>query len=96
MSVAAVHPRRPERWDIPEAATPIPSSVWANLLTFFAGPTNCIGFHFALTEMKALLFILIRAFEFEAAVVKNGIGLTFAFFQVPVVLAEQVETFLSF
>ncbi|KAF7338952.1 hypothetical protein MVEN_01971400 [Mycena venus] len=49
---------KPERWEnIPEAVTAIPS-VWANLLTFFAGPANCIGFRFSLTEMKALLFTL--------------------------------------
>ncbi|KAJ6543111.1 cytochrome P450 [Mycena capillaripes] len=59
---------KPERWDnIPDATSAIPG-VWANLLTFFAGPHNCIGFRFSLVEMKALLFTLIRAFEFEAAV----------------------------
>lgn len=31
----------PERWaHIPEAASAIPG-IWANLLTFFAGPHNC-------------------------------------------------------
>ncbi|KAJ6543029.1 cytochrome P450 [Mycena capillaripes] len=64
---------KPERWEnIPEATSAIPG-VWANLLTFFAGPHNCIGFRFSLVEMKALLFTLIRAFEFEAAV-PGGIG----------------------
>ncbi|KAJ6577019.1 cytochrome P450 [Mycena vulgaris] len=55
---------RPERWEnIPEAANSIPG-VWGNLLTFLAGPRNCIGFRFSLVEMKALLFTLLRAFEF--------------------------------
>ncbi|KAJ6461903.1 cytochrome P450 [Mycena vitilis] len=64
---------KPERWEhIPESASAIPS-VYANLLTFFAGPHNCIGFRFSLAEIKALLFTLIRAFEFEPAV-PGGIG----------------------
>ncbi|KAF7291237.1 hypothetical protein MIND_01267400 [Mycena indigotica] len=55
---------RPERWEhIPDAASAVPN-VWANQLTFFAGTHNCIGFRFALVEIKALLFVLIRAFEF--------------------------------
>ncbi|KAJ6448700.1 cytochrome P450 [Mycena sanguinolenta] len=61
---------KPERWEhIPEAASLIPG-VWGNLLTFFGGATNCIRFRFSLVEMKALLFILIRAFEFEQAAAK--------------------------
>ncbi|KAF7365870.1 hypothetical protein MVEN_00461600 [Mycena venus] len=58
----------PERWEhIPEAVSEIPG-VWGNILSFFAGPHNCIGFRFSLVEIKALLFTLIRAFEFEPAV----------------------------
>jgi cytochrome P450 len=41
---------RPERWEsVPDGASAIPGA-WANLLTFFAGPHNCIGFRFALAE----------------------------------------------
>ncbi|KAJ7233676.1 cytochrome P450 [Mycena rebaudengoi] len=68
---------RPERWeDIPEAVSEIPG-VWGNTLSFFAGPHNCIGFRFAVVEMKALLFTLIRAFEFEpaASIVPTSFGL---------------------
>lgn len=58
----------PDRWKAPpEAAVAIPG-VWGNTLTFLGGPRACIGYRFALTEMKALLFTLIRAFEFELAV----------------------------
>ncbi|KAJ7055969.1 cytochrome P450 [Mycena amicta] len=65
---------RPERWDnIPETASAVPG-VWANLFTFFAGPHNCIGFRFSLAELKALLFTLIRAFEFDPAVPRGAIG----------------------
>ncbi|KAJ7470177.1 cytochrome P450 [Mycena galericulata] len=64
---------RPERWqNIPEAVNGIPG-VWGNLLTFLAGPHNCIGFRFSVVEMKVLLFVLVRAFEFEPAVPKGDI-----------------------
>ncbi|KAF7363184.1 hypothetical protein MVEN_00671000 [Mycena venus] len=79
---------KPERWDkIPESVSAIPG-VWANLFTFFAGPHNCIGFRFALAEMKSLLFTLVRAFEFELAVT-GGIGpVTTGLLQRPTVLAD--------
>ncbi|KAJ7302399.1 cytochrome P450 [Mycena albidolilacea] len=79
---------KPERWEnLPDAVSLVPG-VWANLLTFFAGTTNCIGF-----RVKALLFTLIRAFEFEAAVPKGGIrpkmsGVS-GILQTPVVLGEE-------
>ncbi|GLB35567.1 putative cytochrome p450 [Lyophyllum shimeji] len=58
----------PERWkSIPQAAGTIPG-VWGNMLTFLGGPRACIGYRFSLVEMKALLFTLLRAFEFELAV----------------------------
>ncbi|KAF7293830.1 hypothetical protein HMN09_01178900 [Mycena chlorophos] len=65
---------RPDRWDkIPEAASGVPG-VWGNLFTFLGGPHNCIGFRFALAELKALLFVLVRAFEITPAVPKESIG----------------------
>ncbi|KAJ7830482.1 cytochrome P450 [Mycena leptocephala] len=80
---------RPERWEhIPDASSAVPS-VWGNLFTFFAGPNNCIGFRFALVELKALLFTLVRAFEFEPAVPKGGIGCTSSDLQLPVVVGER-------
>ncbi|KAF8188475.1 cytochrome P450 [Mycena galopus ATCC 62051] len=79
---------KPERWEnIPEAAKAIPGP-WANILTFFAGSTKCIGFRFSLTEMKTLLFTLIRAFEFQPGVLAGRIGPASSFFQVPVVVNE--------
>ncbi|KAJ7191866.1 cytochrome P450 [Mycena pura] len=63
----------PERWDdIPEAASAIPS-VWGNLLTFLAGPHNCIGFRFSIVEIKSLLFTLLRTFDFAPAVPEDTI-----------------------
>ncbi|KAF8331814.1 cytochrome P450 [Amanita rubescens] len=59
---------KPERWEsIPQAVHRIPS-VWGNQLTFLGGPHACIGFKFSVVEMKALLFTLLRAFEFQLAV----------------------------
>ncbi|KAF8645783.1 hypothetical protein AX16_007578 [Volvariella volvacea WC 439] len=59
---------KPERWEnLPEATSTIPG-VWGNQLTFLGGPRACIGYRFSLVEMKALLFTLVRAFEFELAV----------------------------
>ncbi|KAJ7746639.1 cytochrome P450 [Mycena metata] len=71
---------RPERWEhVPEAAKAVPG----------ASPHNCIGFRFTLVEQKALLFALIRAFEFEMAVPKGGIGRSPTPLQRPVVLGNK-------
>ncbi|KAJ7636383.1 cytochrome P450 [Roridomyces roridus] len=77
---------RPERWDdLPEVALTIPG-VWAHLLTFISGPHNCIGFRFSLIEIKALLFTLVRAFEFRPA---EEIGYTSTPVKKPFVLGEK-------
>jgi cytochrome P450 len=43
-------------------------------MTFLGGPRACIGYRFSLVEIKALLFTLVRAFEFELAVPVSEIG----------------------
>jgi len=60
---------RPERWlePLPEAVSSIPG-VWGHMMTFFGGSHGCIGYRFALLEMKALLFILVCAFQMDLAV----------------------------
>ncbi|KAH9915437.1 cytochrome P450 [Epithele typhae] len=59
---------KPERWTaLPEAASKLPG-LWSNLLTFSSGPRSCMGYRFAISELKALVFTLVRAFEFELAV----------------------------
>ncbi|KAF8655799.1 hypothetical protein AX16_002885 [Volvariella volvacea WC 439] len=64
---------RPERWEsLPEATSSVPG-MWGNQLTFLGGPRACIGYRFSLVEMKALLFTLVRAFEFELAVPASDI-----------------------
>ncbi|KAF8206796.1 cytochrome P450 [Mycena galopus ATCC 62051] len=85
---AAAFNYRPERWDhLPETVKAIPS-VWSHLMSFYAGPHNCIGQRFSVAEQKALLFTLIRAFEFELAIPANEIGSTGAL-QRPFLLAER-------
>ncbi|KAJ7185025.1 cytochrome P450 [Mycena filopes] len=65
---------RPERWDATTAtATSIPG-VWGDILTFIGGPRACIGYRFALVELKALLFTLIRGLEFELGAPAADIG----------------------
>ncbi|KAI0046332.1 cytochrome P450 [Auriscalpium vulgare] len=65
---------KPERWrEIPEAARAIPG-VWGNNLSFLGGPRACIGYRFAVVEMKALLYTLVRAFRFTMAVPEEAVG----------------------
>jgi len=65
---------RPERWaNIPDVAASVPG-VWANLMTFVGGPRACIGYRFSIVETKALLFTLVRAFEFDLAISGKDIG----------------------
>ncbi|VDC05284.1 unnamed protein product [Peniophora sp. CBMAI 1063] len=59
---------RPERWSqLPDTVKDLPG-VFSNMLTFFAGTHACIGYRFSIAEMKALLFTIVRSFEFELAV----------------------------
>ncbi|KII91537.1 hypothetical protein PLICRDRAFT_173371 [Plicaturopsis crispa FD-325 SS-3] len=78
----------PDRWDdLPEAVRTIPGP-WAHQLTFLTGSRACIGYRFALVEMKALLFILVRAFEFEEAVPSADVCIKPAFVQRPSLFSE--------
>ncbi|KAH9965553.1 cytochrome P450 [Lactifluus volemus] len=64
---------RPERWEsLPETVQGIPS-VYGHLSTFIAGPYGCIGYRFSVAEIKALIFTLVRAFEFELALSPDDI-----------------------
>ncbi|RXK38459.1 hypothetical protein M231_04224 [Tremella mesenterica] len=55
----------PDRYDnLPSSSNQVPG-VWGNLLTFLGGTRNCIGYRFALAEIKAILFVLIRSMKFE-------------------------------
>ncbi|KAI0633787.1 cytochrome P450 [Trametes polyzona] len=59
---------KPERWQAPPEAVAAIPGVWGHLLTFVGGPRACIGYRFSLVELKAILFVLVRALEFELAV----------------------------
>ncbi|PPQ82383.1 hypothetical protein CVT25_008344 [Psilocybe cyanescens] len=64
---------KPERWEnIPPTVGQVPG-IWGNMMTFLGGPRACIGYRFSLVEMKALLFTLIRAFEFKLGVPKEDL-----------------------
>ncbi|KAG9318254.1 cytochrome P450 [Chiua virens] len=82
------HEFKPERWEhIPEAVSQIPG-VWGHLLSFLGGPRACIGYRFSLVEMKAILFTLVRAFEFELAVPVSEIGKKARIVQRPVLRSD--------
>ncbi|KAG6819747.1 hypothetical protein H0H93_009047 [Arthromyces matolae] len=67
---------RPERWEhIPEVAASVPG-VWGNMLSFIGGPRACIGYRFSIVELKAFLFVFVRAFEFDLAVPAKDIIVT--------------------
>ncbi|KAI0759033.1 cytochrome P450 [Fomes fomentarius] len=79
---------RPERWESPpEAITNIPG-VWGHILTFFGGARGCIGYRFAVTEMKVIIFTLVRSFEFELAVPRKDAQPTGTFLQRPALVSE--------
>ncbi|KAI0688728.1 cytochrome P450 [Cerioporus squamosus] len=80
---------RPERWESPPEATANMPGVWGHLLTFLGGPHACIGYRFSLIEMKALVFTLVRNFEFELAVPKEDVKVSGMFLQRPCLDSER-------
>ncbi|KAI8968082.1 cytochrome P450 [Trametes punicea] len=79
---------RPERWENPpEELSNIPG-VWGHMLTFSAGTHACIGYRFSLGELKALMFTLLRAFEFELPVDPKDITTIGMFTQKPALRTE--------
>ncbi|KAI0652715.1 cytochrome P450 [Trametes meyenii] len=84
---------KPERWNNPpEASSAIPG-VWGHLLTFLGGPRACIGYRFSLVEIKALLFTLVRAFEFELGVPPEDICIRTGPVQRPLVRSAPEQGF---
>lgn len=61
---------RPQRWLEKDAtwdgeyALP---GVWSNIMSFMGGPRGCIGYRFALLEMKMIIAVLLRRFQFLPA-----------------------------
>ncbi|KAJ7016830.1 cytochrome P450 [Mycena alexandri] len=76
----------PERWES-DIKNSLPG-VWGHMLTFLGGPRACIGYRFSLVETKALLFTLVRAFEFELAVPVDDIGKKSAVVQRPLLKSQ--------
>ncbi|KAL1680994.1 cytochrome P450 [Schizophyllum commune] len=82
----------PERWEaLPEAVKSVPS-IWSHLFTFSGGTHACIGFRFSIAEMKSILFILVRSFEFELAVDPDDIKVRTAAVQRPALKSEPENT----
>ncbi|KAF9265908.1 cytochrome P450 [Marasmius fiardii PR-910] len=79
---------KPERWLNGSIDTSLPG-VWGNMMTFLGGARSCIGYRFALVEIKALLFTLVRAFEFELAVPVEDLGKKSSIVQRPFVRSEE-------
>ncbi|KAF8440963.1 cytochrome P450 [Boletus edulis BED1] len=65
------HIFRPERWKNPPESSKAIQGLYSNILTFLSGNRGCIGYRFALAEIKMFLFTLIRDLEFtvEPAVI---------------------------
>ncbi|EEB90477.1 hypothetical protein MPER_11312, partial [Moniliophthora perniciosa FA553] len=79
------HEFKPDRWDnLPSTVTAsgVPG-VWSHMLTFLGGARSCIGWRFSLVEMRCLIFVLVRAFEFELGVPKEELGRKSAVVQRP-------------
>ncbi|KAF9644017.1 cytochrome P450 [Thelephora ganbajun] len=55
----------PDRWKYPSEAAMDTPGIWGNQMTFMGGSRACIGFQFAVYEIKAVLYALVRRFEFS-------------------------------
>ncbi|WVQ74440.1 hypothetical protein IAR50_004041 [Cryptococcus sp. DSM 104548] len=88
----------PSRWltptteTYPDCAKSVPG-VYSNLLTFWGGSRSCIGFRFALAEIKMMLFILLKSFQFEELEDKPVIEKRFSIVSHPWVVGEEDEGF---
>ncbi|KAF7298435.1 hypothetical protein MKEN_01368600 [Mycena kentingensis (nom. inval.)] len=80
----------PERWEREQINNSLPG-VWGHMLTFLGGPRACIGYRFSLVEMKALLFVLVRAFEFELAVPVEDVGKKSGVTQRPILKSDMAS-----
>ncbi|KAG8902485.1 hypothetical protein FRC00_005948 [Tulasnella sp. 408] len=66
---------KPERWLEEKAqhkSSEIPG-VFSSLLTFLGGPRACIGYRFALCEMKVIIFSLLRHVAFDLQTLQPAI-----------------------
>ncbi|KAH7913429.1 cytochrome P450 [Hygrophoropsis aurantiaca] len=56
---------RPERWQNPPDEIKAIQGLYSNTLTFLSGTRGCIGYKFALAEIKIFLYTLVRDLEFS-------------------------------
>lgn len=80
------NPDRYEDASIPRTALP---GVWGGLLSFIGGPHHCLGFRFALLEIKAVLFVAVRSFEFTPSPGKRFVRISPSIIQRSVVVGEE-------
>ncbi|KAG9122296.1 cytochrome P450-dit2 [Ceratobasidium sp. 392] len=63
----------PERWigtkldEVTEPGSHLPG-VYSSMMSFGGGPTSCIGFKFAVLEIKVMVATLVKTFKFEPSV----------------------------
>ncbi|TXT04796.1 hypothetical protein VHUM_04064 [Vanrija humicola] len=62
--------------------------VYGNILSFYGGVRNCIGYRFAVTEMKAAIFVLVRHYRFETLPSQPKMRRRWLFVQRPAVEGE--------
>ncbi|KZV68237.1 cytochrome P450 [Peniophora sp. CONT] len=79
---------KPERWEKASTGTEGVPGVWGNSSSFGYGPRACIGFRFAVDEMKVFLYTLVRAFEFEPATSPGDVARTGTVVQRPSLLSQ--------
>ncbi|EGN98119.1 hypothetical protein SERLA73DRAFT_182986 [Serpula lacrymans var. lacrymans S7.3] len=59
------HVFRPERWEKPPKEAKAIQGLYSNILTFLSGSRGCIGYKFAVTEIKIFLYALLHDLEFS-------------------------------
>ncbi|KAI0701865.1 cytochrome P450 [Cytidiella melzeri] len=79
---------KPERWEHPPEAIKSIPGVYGHILSFLGGPRSCIGYRFSLVEMKALLFTLVRSFEYELDVPADNVKKRSAIVQRPAITGD--------
>ncbi|KAI0075930.1 cytochrome P450 [Panus rudis PR-1116 ss-1] len=79
---------KPERWENPPPAAAEIPGVFSHLMTFIGGPRACIGYKFSIVEIKAIIFTLVRSFEFKLAVRPEDVVKRSGIVQRPIVLSE--------
>ncbi|KZT10926.1 cytochrome P450 [Laetiporus sulphureus 93-53] len=98
-----VHGKPRDRIDVPKGTTiDIPllalnraKTIWGDdalefndLMTFLGGPRGCIGYRFAIIEIKALILTLVRAFEFKLAIPADEVVVKSTVVRRPIIRSE--------